>query len=77
MALTLAEFETMCLHGPLEAVTPATFMEAQRLLNEMETAYFRRKDAYNDQWRLPARAEQHRNRRGQFCRPSFRKEMCK
>ena len=67
---SLAEFEESVLHGPLEAVTPATFMAAQRRLDELQKAYFRRKDAYNEQWRIP-RTERNRDRRGQFAPQSF------
>ena len=72
MTINLAEFERACLHGPLETVTPDMFMAAQRRIDELQQAFFRRKADFNDKWRMQARTRtaQSRNSRGRFCAPA-------
>lgn len=69
MSMTLAEFEALCLSGPLESVTPDMMSKAYSVLDGVIAEYMRRMEAHRAQFIRPAK------RRGGFSGPVTAREI--
>jgi len=66
--LNLKDFELIVEHGPLDSITPQSFVEAFARVDELQQIHAERRAAYNAKWKPQEtpKKEQPRNTIGQF-----------